>query len=114
MVPRLVVKLTTVPSATRLLYLSTTVAVTVDVLPPIGMLGGTATRVTVKGRPGVKVTIAVPTRESAVAVTTVGPTIKEVTVDVATPAALVVLVGGAVLPGLAVKVTTAPLIRLLN
>jgi hypothetical protein len=110
-VPRLVVKVTTVPSVTWLLYLSTTVAVTMDVLPPTGMLGGTASRATVKGRPGVKVTVVVPEMASTVAVTVAVPMISpEVKAAVAMPpvVVLVIVLARKKSPRLVAKVTTVP------
>ena len=45
MLPRSVVRVTSVSSATRLSYWSLTVAATSDVNPPMGMLAGSATNV---------------------------------------------------------------------
>jgi len=111
MLPRLLVKVTIVPSATILPYLSITVAVTMDVLPPTTMLGGAATRVTVKGRPGVKVTVVVLEMIPTVAVTVAVPMVApEVKTAVAIPpvVVLVIVLVGENPPRLVAKVTIVP------
>ena len=72
-VPRSVVKVTTVPSATSFPYWSRTAAAMVEVAPPVAITAGSAEAVSSAGTSGVMVMAVVPVTESAVAVTVQTP-----------------------------------------
>jgi hypothetical protein len=104
--PRLVEKLTSVPSATRLPNWSVTVAVSALRLPTWSVLGA-ATSARLAGAPGVKVTSAVALRLPSVAVTTAVPGSVELSMTVAMPPSVVALLLLSA-PKLVEKLTSVP------
>jgi len=105
--PKLVEKLTTMPLATGLPNWSVTVAVSALRLPTGSVLGAAASA-TLAGGPAVKVTGFVTLTLLTVAVTVARPAMVELSVAVATPL-VVTLVIGDMLPKFVVKLTTVPL-----
>jgi hypothetical protein len=109
--PKSVMKVTSVPSATGLPYRSVTVARSVDVDTPLaGIAIGSAVSVTVCGGSGLKTTSVTSYFESAVAVMTAVPAVvPEVKTAVAAPLAVVlVTVSLPKVPKLVTKVTSVP------